>query len=86
MKHVPIIQTYDARFVRSEVYKTRLRMWLAFIFATSIASMVGAAVRRQPFIPDVPWWVTPLSAITVLIVCYWLGDRMFHGLRGGKPR
>lgn len=61
MKHVPTIPLYDARFVRSEVYKTRLRMWLAFIFATSIASMVGAAVRRQPWL-DVPWWVTPLSA------------------------
>ena len=69
--------------LNEERFKTRIRMWLAFIFAVIIAAMVGAVVRRQPFIPDVPWWVTPVSAVTVLIVCYWLGDRMFHkGYRG----
>lgn len=77
MKHVPTIPLYDARYIRIEVYKTRLRMWLAFILATLIAVMVGATVRRQPWL-DLPWWITPMASVVVLVICFWLGDRMFH--------
>jgi hypothetical protein len=82
MRHVPTIPLYDARYIRAEVYKTRLRMWIAFWCSVVIAGAVGASVRRQPWI-DLPWWVTPVTAIGVLIVCFWLGDRMWH--KGWRP-
>jgi hypothetical protein len=42
-----------------------------------IAVMVGASVRRQPWL-DLPWWITPMASVVVLVICFWLGDRMFH--------
>lgn len=82
MKHVPSIPLYDARFVRAEVYKTRLRMWIAFWCSVVIAGSVGVSLRRQPWF-DIEWYWTPIVSILVLIVCFWLGDKMFHkGFRG----
>lgn len=82
MKHLPTrplvaIEVHRA-ILNEERFKTRIRMWLAFIFAVIIAAMVGAVVRRQPWLV-LDWWMTPLAAILVLIVCFYCGDKMLHG-------
>ena len=63
---------------RIEIYKTRIRMGVAAYSALACAGLVAVAFRNQTFLPGLQWYWTTIAAASTFVVCFWLGDRMFH--------
>jgi hypothetical protein len=51
------------------------QMWLWTMFLTVLISI---CVRRQKFI-ELEWWWTPLVAVCVNAICWWLAIQEFWG-------
>lgn len=58
--------------------EARRRIWIIWGWSMLLTVMIAASVRRQLFIPA-PWYVTPMVAVTVNALCFWLGSKIYFG-------
>ncbi len=74
---------YSSRQVQHLLFLERRRarhvsryIWLVSMVITV---MVCASLRQQRFVEAVEWYWIPLAGVLINFVCFWLGNKMFHG-------
>jgi len=78
----PVFTSTQVRdYINKERKSTRRTIRKIWVVSMVLTVMISVCVRKQQFVPDLAWWVTPLVAVCVNAICHWLAIRMFFGKR-----
>jgi hypothetical protein len=67
--------------VRKAVIRTRWQMFIAAQIALGLTVLISISLRKQNFLPEIPWWVITINGIVVFNICLALGALMYRQRR-----